>query len=129
MFPAPLKTGDYIGIAAPATHDEGQDISKAVARLKQAGYRVKVMPTTSGSYGFFSGTDEARANDVNALFHDDDVKAMVCLNGGYGSARILDKLDYDYIAAHPNGSSALAILRPFRWPCGKRAIWLRPTAR
>lgn len=89
-----------------------------MARLKQAGYRVKVMPTTSGSYGFFSGTDEARANDVNALFHDDDVKAMVCLNGGYGSARILDKLDYDYIAAHPKwvvGFSDITALQVALW--------------
>lgn len=96
-----LHRGDCIGIAAPATHDEGQDISAAVDRLEQAGYRVKLMPTVTGSYGFFAGTDEERARDVKALFHDDDVKAILCLNGGYGSARILDKLDYDYIAAHP----------------------------
>ena len=96
-----LHRGDCIGIAAPATHDEGQDISAAVDRLEQAGYRVKLMPTVTGSYGFFAGTDEERARDVNALFYDDDVKAILCLNGGYGSARILDKLDYDYIAAHP----------------------------
>lgn len=104
-----LRRGDCIGIAAPATHDEGQDISAAVARLERAGYRVKMMPTVTGNYGFFSGTDAERARDINALFHDDDVKAIICLNGGYGSARILDKLDYEYIASHPNWSSASAM--------------------
>ena len=76
------------------------------------------MPTASGSYGFFSGTDEGRARDMNDLFHDDDVKAIVCLNGGYGSARILDKLDYDYIAAHPKwvvGFSDITALQVALW--------------
>lgn len=105
-------------MAAPATHSEGLDISRAVARLEQAGYRVKMMPTASGAYGYFSGTDEARARDINALFHDDDVKAIICLNGGYGSARVLDKLDYEYIAAHPKwvvGFSDITALQVALW--------------
>nr|WP_292278853.1 LD-carboxypeptidase [Megasphaera sp.] len=105
-------------MAAPATHDEGQDISRAVARLTQAGYRVKMMPTVSGAYGYFSGTDDARARDINALFHDDDVKAIVCLNGGYGSARILDKLDYDYMVSRPKwvvGFSDITALQVALW--------------
>ena len=113
-----LHRGDCIGIAAPATHDEGQDISAAVTRLERAGYRVKMTPTVTGNYGFFSGTDEERARDINALFHDDDVKAIICLNGGYGSARILDKLDYDFIAAHPKlvvGFSDVTALQIALW--------------
>lgn len=76
------------------------------------------MPTASGTYGYFSGTDEARARDINALFHDDDVKAVICLNGGYGSARILDKLDYEYIASHPKwlvGFSDITALQVALW--------------
>lgn len=113
-----LRRGDCIGIAAPATHDEGQDISAAVARLERAGYRVKMTPTVTGNYGFFSGTDADRARDINALFHDDGVKAIICLNGGYGSARILDKLDYEYIASHPKlviGFSDVTALQIALW--------------
>ena len=75
-------------------------------------------PTVTGNYGFFSGTDADRARDINALFHDDDVKAIICLNGGYGSARILDKLDYDYIASLPNvfvGFSVVTALQTGLW--------------
>lgn len=75
-------------------------------------------PTVTGNYGFFSGTDADRARDINALFHDDDVKAIICLNGGYGSARILDKLDYDYIASHPKlvvGFSDVTALQTALW--------------
>lgn len=77
-----------------------------------------MMPTVTGNYGFFSGTDADRARDINALFHDDDVKAIICLNGGYGSARILDKLDYDYIASHPKlvvGFSDVTALQIALW--------------
>ena len=52
------------------------------------------------------------------MFHDDDVKAIICLNGGYGSARILDKLDYDYIASHPKlvvGFSDVTALQSALW--------------
>lgn len=76
------------------------------------------MPTVKGQYGFFAGTDEARARDLNALFADDDVKAIVCLNGGYGSARVLDKLDYKLIAAHPKlvvGFSDVTALQIALW--------------
>lgn len=77
-----------------------------------------MMPTVTGNYGFFSGTDAERARDINALFHDDDVKAIICLNGGYGSARILDKLDYEYIASHPKlvvGFSDVTALQIALW--------------
>ena len=76
------------------------------------------MPTVTGNYGFFSGTDAERARDINALFHDDDVKVIICLNGGYGSARIFDKLDYEYIASHPKlvvGFSDVTALQIALW--------------
>ena len=50
---------------------------------------------------FFAGTDSARASDLNRFFADDEVKAILCLRGGYGSARVLDKLNYTEIARHP----------------------------
>lgn len=113
-----MKKGDTIGIAAPATHAEGQDITAAVQDLKDHGYKVKLTPTATGTYGFFSGTDEARARDLNALFADDSVKAILCLNGGYGSGRILDKLDYGLIHQHPKlviGFSDVTALQTALW--------------
>lgn len=96
-----LHSGDTIGIAAPASPDEGLDISSAVQVLHGLGYKTVMAPNTKERDGFFAGTDMDRAAGVNTLFSNDDVKAIVCLNGGYGSARILDKLDYAMIAKHP----------------------------
>ena len=64
-----------------------------------------MMPTVTGNYGFFSGTDEERARDINALFHDDDVKAIICLNGGYQRASSISWITILFPLI-PNWSSA-----------------------
>lgn len=96
-----LKQGDCIGVIAPASWEERSEWEAGVRLLKSRGYRVKLAPSCTASYGFFAGSDEARASDVNGFFRDDEVKAILCLCGGYGSPRILDKLDYAEIARHP----------------------------
>ncbi len=96
-----LKPGDCIGVLAPASWEEKSEWEDGVRLLKKRGYRVKLAPSCTAAYGFFAGTDERRAADVNQFFHDDEVKAILCLRGGYGSGRLLDRLDYAMIACHP----------------------------
>ena len=96
-----LKKGDCIGVIAPASWEERSEWEAGVRLLKSRGYRVKLAPSCTASYGFFAGSDESRASDVNRFFCDDEVKAILCLCGGYGSPRILDMLDYPEIARHP----------------------------
>ena len=96
-----LQPGATIGIVAPATHSEGIDLAPGIQALQHLGYRVQLAPHALAQTGYFAGTDADRARDVNDFFRDDRIQAILCLNGGYGSARILDKLDYAMIAAHP----------------------------
>ncbi len=96
-----LRKGDCIGVLAPASWEEKSEWENGVRLLKTRGYRVKLAPSCTASYGFFAGTDEMRAADVNNFFLDDEVQAILCLCGGYGSGRLLDKLDYAAIARHP----------------------------
>ena len=96
-----LKAGDTIGIAGPASPVTQSDFSVMQTRLHNMGYNVKFANHALKNYGTFAGNDEERAADIMAMFHDDEVKAILCLRGGYGSARILDKLDYEWIKAHP----------------------------
>ncbi|MGN1063383.1 MAG: LD-carboxypeptidase, partial [Alphaproteobacteria bacterium] len=49
---------------------------------------------------FMAGSDAHRAEDIMWAFQDDSIDAIMCMRGGYGSARLLDKLDYDCIRAH-----------------------------
>lgn len=96
-----LQPGDCIAIAAPASGMDDLDISLAVRKLESWGYRVKLAPHLYAQSGYLAGSDDLRAAELNALFADDEVDAILCLRGGYGSARILDLLDYDLVAAHP----------------------------
>ena len=97
-----LKFGDTLGFIAPsgAVRTEGA-IERAVEETRRMGFNVKLGESAGQKYGYLSGTDAVRARDINAMFADDEVDAIVCLRGGYGAMRILDKLDYDLIARHP----------------------------
>lgn len=96
-----LQAGDCIAIVGAASNTGGKDIQSAVAGLEAMGFRTKLTPSATAVDGYLAGSDEMRANDLNAMFLDDEVDAILCLRGGYGSARILDKLNYDAIAKHP----------------------------
>lgn len=102
LYGKKLKFGDTIGFVAPsgAIRQEGA-IERAVAETERMGFGVKLGESCGKKYGYLSGSDEIRARDVNNMFKDDEVDAIICIRGGYGTTRILDRLDYDAIAANP----------------------------
>lgn len=113
-----LKSGDCIGIVAPASGMDGMDISMAINKLQSWGYRVKLSPNLYQQAGYLAGEDAQRASDLNNFFADDEVDAILCLRGGYGSERILDLLDYELIKQHPKlliGYSDITALHMALW--------------
>lgn len=97
-----LKTGDTIGLIGPSgTVREAGAVDQAIAYIQQLGFKVKVGLSAHAKYGYLSGTDDVRAGDINDMFADEEVDAIVCTRGGYGTMRILDQLDYDVIRANP----------------------------
>ena len=102
IYPPRFAVGDTIGVAAPASPpDQPEKIDEAMARFTQLGFRLKKAAHIDDRDGYLAGSDEDRAADLHALFADPDVKAIFALRGGYGSCRILPRLDYDLIRAHP----------------------------
>ncbi len=102
LYGKKLKFGDTLGFIAPSgvLRKEGI-IELAKAEAERMGFKVKLGDSCHNRYGYLAGTDAERAQDVNAMFLDDEVDAIICLRGGYGAMRILDLLDWDMIAAHP----------------------------
>lgn len=102
LYGKKLKFGDTIGLIGPsgAVRTEGA-IERSAEEIMRAGFRVKLGESCGQKYGYLSGTDEVRAHDVNAMFADEEVDAIMCVRGGYGTTRMLDLLDYEVIAAHP----------------------------
>lgn len=101
-FPRALVPGDTVGLIAPASPIfEPERRDAAAALLRDMGFRVLRGESVDAVDHCFSGTDELRARDVNAMFADDGVNGIVCLRGGYGSVRLLPMLDTAAIARHP----------------------------
>ena len=97
-----LQKGDTIGLIGPSGVARDPDaLRRAIAQIERMGYRVKPGESCFLQYGYLSGPDDVRARDVNRMFLDDEVDAIFCTRGGYGTMRMLDMLDYGAIAAHP----------------------------
>ena len=100
--PPRLKKGDTIGLVAPAsTPSSNEKIEKGVLYLEQLGYRVKVGKYIHEVRGYLAGTDEQRASDFNEMLHDRNIKAIFALRGGYGTPRILSRIDYAALKRNP----------------------------
>ena len=100
--PKRLKIGDLIGIISPASAPNDLfKIEKGVNYLEGLGYRVKVGKSSGISHGYLAGTDDQRIKDLHDMFSDKEVQAIICTRGGYGSPRLVDKIDYKIIARNP----------------------------
>lgn len=94
-----LQAGATIGLIAPASAlDEEESISQAREVFESLGFQVKEGAHIRARYGNLAGSDEERLADLHAMFADPQVQAIVCLRGGTGASRLLDRIDYDLIA-------------------------------
>jgi muramoyltetrapeptide carboxypeptidase len=99
--PERLCFGDTVGIVAPASApSESETIDAGAAALEHLGFNPKLADHVRNRNGFLAGDDRDRAADLMAMFTDPDVKAIICVRGGYGSARLLNRLDYRLIRRH-----------------------------
>ena len=99
---ARLRPGDTVGVIAPAGWpSDPNEIDRALQRVRDLGLVPKAGNHLRDRHGYLAGTDPNRAADVNAMFADDSVKAVLALRGGWGCARLLPYLNWDVIRANP----------------------------
>lgn len=100
--PRGLDTGSLLGVVAPAgyPHDPGAT-PRGVQRLMALGFRIRMGRFTNRKTGYLAGADHQRAADLMAMFTDPTVDGIICLRGGYGSMRLLNRLDWAVLARHP----------------------------
>jgi muramoyltetrapeptide carboxypeptidase len=100
--PGHLNPGDTVGIIAPASAPpDPATIDRSVSALESLGFRARLGPNARKRRGFLAGTDRERASDLMKMFLDRHVRAVFCVRGGYGTARLLPLLDYRAIREHP----------------------------
>ena len=103
LKPKPLRRGDTIGLVgiSGAMHDPETKFEKMLEAIDALGYKMVIADSCREEYGYLSGTDASRAAGLNRMFRDDRVDAVVCMRGGYGVARMLDRVDFDVMRANP----------------------------
>lgn len=99
--PAYLKKGDAVGIVAPAGIVNSEDIEPAVEILKEWGLNVVKGRNLYQKFNFFAGTDTQRISDFQNMLDNKEIKAIFFARGGYGSIRIIDKLDFKLFKKYP----------------------------
>ena len=102
LKPQRLKAGDTVAITSPAgaVWDEKQ-VNTFTDILKNFGFNIIHGETLKQKYGYFAGSDELRANELNEFFANKKVKGVFSMKGGWGCARLLDKLNYETIEKNP----------------------------
>ncbi len=101
-LPSYLKKGDTIGLTLPAGYMTIEKAQTCIDTLQSWGYEVLIGKTfSSKSKTYFSGTDEERLNEFQALLDEPEVKAILCGRGGYGVGRIIDQLDFTAFKKNP----------------------------
>lgn len=99
--PPYLKQGDRIGLISPARKIASQEVKVAVKLLQKWGLEPVFGRHIFSSHHQFGGSDAERASDVQEFLDDYNVKGILSTRGGYGSVRIIDKLDFSKFKVHP----------------------------
>jgi muramoyltetrapeptide carboxypeptidase len=100
--PPRIAAGDTIGLMIPSSANwDPIDIDILLEALAALGLKGKLGRHVNDRYGYLAGRDADRAADLNDLFRDPEVKAIHCIRGGWGAARLLPLLDWSAIAANP----------------------------
>jgi muramoyltetrapeptide carboxypeptidase len=94
-----IRRGAVVGIAAPAGPIYAERLEAGEAMLRQIGFEPYRRADLTDRLGYLAGDDPRRADEFMALIDDPKVEAIVCARGGYGSARIVSRLDAKRVRA------------------------------
>ncbi len=106
LIPAPLRPGDEVAFVAPSKPVSAEDWAATEAWWQEQGFVPVAFFNPFSRWGMFADDDLERARFLQAALDSPTAKAVVCLRGGYGVNRIIDKLNWDYFARFP------------KWVCG-----------
>ncbi len=146
MVPAPiikgarLRPNQTVGVIAPASPIRPDEIAQGLRLLESFPFNIRLGRHLFDHLNYLAGSDHDRVSDLHGMFSDPDVRAIFCARGGYGSARLLDKIDFDLIRRNPKvivgfsdltavlaavyqQSGLVAIHGPTLWDLPKNGNW------
>lgn len=104
MIPNKLKKGDIIGVIAtsdPVTPDKLDDINNSILLMEKAGFNIQFSKNAFSNSLGYSATVKEKAEDINSMFEDKNIKAILCCTGGCNSNSLFDYINYDIIKKNP----------------------------
>ena len=101
IIPPFLKAGDTVALVCTARKFFPEDAKPAIDLLESWGLNVKLGSTIGLDNFQLGGKDTERTTDFQAQLDDENVKAIWCARGGYGTVRIIDSLDFTNFKQHP----------------------------
>jgi muramoyltetrapeptide carboxypeptidase len=120
ISPPNLRSGDTVGIVAPAGCLTEPEIMPAVEIIRSWGLNVVFGEHLFKCRNSFAGTDNQRAADFQRMLDKPDIRAILCARGGYGTIRVIDKLRFGNFLKHPKwiaGFSDITVLHAFMQQC------------
>jgi len=108
-----LKLGDTIAIVASARKISREEMQPAINIFTSWGLKVNINDDLFQSENQFAGSDEIRAKNLQQFLDDNSIRAIFCARGGYGTVRIIDKLNFDKFSKNPKwivGYSDITVL-------------------
>lgn len=99
--PQALRTGDTIGIVAPASGFRRDEFEAGCNELRRLGYKPFYLPSIFERDGYFAGTTQRRLDELHEMFARSEVKAVLCARGGYGCNYLLPHLDLELVRTNP----------------------------
>jgi len=101
VTPPYLKPGDTVGIVSTARKISTEELHQGITLLNNWNLKVVLGDTIGMADHQFAGSDLERANDLQKMMDDPNIKAIWCARGGYGTVRIIDRLDFSVFVKHP----------------------------
>jgi muramoyltetrapeptide carboxypeptidase len=113
ITPRYLEKGDKIGLVAPARSITFEEVHPTIKLFQRWGWEVVLGTSVFNKYNQFAGTDGQRKADFQQMLDDSSVKGIICARGGYGTIRIIDRIDFTNFIRSPKwiiGYSDITVL-------------------
>jgi muramoyltetrapeptide carboxypeptidase len=120
-LPAALRPGDLVAVAAPASPFDRAAFSRGAEFIASLGYRVTWRANITARSGYLAGHDARRAGELNSWLRDPEVRAILFARGGYGTSRILDRLDFAALRRDPKPIAGFSDLTALLLAVARRA--------
>ena len=111
--PKRLLPGDTIGVVAPAGYVDHNTLHRGVEQLARLGFHVLLGRHVEKRYRYLAGVDAERAEDLQTMIQNPEIRAIFCARGGFGTARVIPYLQTRKIVGSPKifmGSSDITTL-------------------